>query len=123
MWSGTDLVAYIEKYKTENPGMFSWEIRERLVKERVCDTANVPSVTTISRVLRGVLGKGKDCLGGGEEGETGRQERLEEETIDVVGEDRDAEEDRDGEYSYLLKWAPLNRITLSQTNYLILLRG
>ncbi|KAI0224849.1 Paired box protein Pax-3 [Lamellibrachia satsuma] len=95
VWSGTDLVAYIEKYKTENPGMFSWEIRERLVKERVCDTANVPSVTTISRVLRGVLGKGKDCLGGGEEGETGRQERLEEETIDVVGEDRDAEEDRD----------------------------
>jgi len=96
VWSGTDLVAYIEKYKEENQGMFSWEIRERLVKEGVCDRTNVPSVTTISRVLRGFAGKGKECLGGEEDAEAQEEERQEEETIDVVGEDRDIEEDRDG---------------------------
>ena len=95
-WSGSDLVAYIEKYKNENPGMFSWEIRERLIKEGMCDRTNVPSVTTISRVLRGVEGSEKECMAGGEETDGQGRGEVEEETIDVVGEDRDTEEDRDG---------------------------
>ncbi|EEB11787.1 Paired box protein Pax-7, putative [Pediculus humanus corporis] len=43
----------IEDYKRENPGIFSWEIRDRLIKEGICDRSSVPSVSAISRLLRG----------------------------------------------------------------------
>jgi len=43
----------IEGYKKENPGVFSWEIRDRLIKENICDKTSVPSVSAISRLLRG----------------------------------------------------------------------
>ncbi|XP_044252399.1 protein gooseberry-neuro-like [Tribolium madens] len=39
----------IEQMKKENPTIFSWEIRERLIKEGVTDP---PSVSSISRLLR-----------------------------------------------------------------------
>ncbi|XP_050299646.1 protein gooseberry-like [Anthonomus grandis grandis] len=48
----------IEQYKRENPSIFSWEIRDRLVKEGICDRSSAPSVSAISRLLRG---KGGDC--------------------------------------------------------------
>ncbi|CAH2007517.1 unnamed protein product [Acanthoscelides obtectus] len=50
----------IEQYKRENPSIFSWEIRDRLVKEGICDRSTAPSVSAISRLLRG---KGGDCDG------------------------------------------------------------
>lgn len=50
----------IEQYKRENPSIFSWEIRDRLVKEGICDRSTAPSVSAISRLLRG---KGADCEG------------------------------------------------------------
>ncbi|XP_055709777.1 segmentation protein paired [Phlebotomus papatasi] len=43
----------IEEYKRENPGIFSWEIRDRLVKEGICDRPSAPSISAISRLLRG----------------------------------------------------------------------
>lgn len=43
----------IEEYKRDNPGIFSWEIRDRLVKEGICDRSTAPSVSAISRLLRG----------------------------------------------------------------------
>lgn len=46
----------IEEYKKENPGIFSWEIRDRLVKEGICDRTTAPSVSAISKLLRG-----RDC--------------------------------------------------------------
>lgn len=36
----------------EAPGIFSWEIREKLLKENLIDRASVPSVSSISRILR-----------------------------------------------------------------------
>lgn len=38
-----DVEKKIEEYKRENPGMFSWEIRDKLLKDAVCDRNTVPS--------------------------------------------------------------------------------
>ncbi|KFV65137.1 Paired box protein Pax-3, partial [Dryobates pubescens] len=38
-----DVEKKIEEYKRENAGMFSWEIRDKLLKDGVCDRNTVPS--------------------------------------------------------------------------------
>jgi len=48
-----EVEAKIEDYKKENPGIFSWEIRDRLIKDGLCDRSSAPSVSSISRILRG----------------------------------------------------------------------
>uniref|UniRef100_A0A4W5NHU1 Paired box 7a n=1 Tax=Hucho hucho TaxID=62062 RepID=A0A4W5NHU1_9TELE len=62
--SSPDVEKRIEEYKRENPGMFSWEIRDKLLKDGVCDRSTVPSgeasVSSISRVLRARFGKKDD---------------------------------------------------------------
>uniref|UniRef100_A0A3Q2CKU3 Paired box 7 n=1 Tax=Cyprinodon variegatus TaxID=28743 RepID=A0A3Q2CKU3_CYPVA len=55
--STLDVETRIEEYKEENPGIFSWEIRDKLLKDGVCDRGTVPSVSAISRVLRHRFGK------------------------------------------------------------------
>lgn len=40
-----DVEKKIEEYKRENAGMFSWEIRDKLLKDGVCDRNTVPSGT------------------------------------------------------------------------------
>ncbi|XP_062569556.1 paired box protein Pax-2-B-like [Saccostrea cucullata] len=47
-----EVVDIIMKYKDENPTMFAWEIRDRLIKERRCTKFNVPSISSINRILR-----------------------------------------------------------------------
>ena len=47
------LVKKVEEYKERNPGIFSWEVKERLVEEGVCTEENVPSISSLSRVLKG----------------------------------------------------------------------
>lgn len=46
------VVSKIVQYKQQNPTIFAWEIRDRLVEESVCDGENVPSVSSINRILR-----------------------------------------------------------------------
>uniref|UniRef100_A0A8C4QQC8 Paired box 2 n=1 Tax=Eptatretus burgeri TaxID=7764 RepID=A0A8C4QQC8_EPTBU len=46
------VVEKIAEYKRQNPTMFAWEIRDRLLAERVCDTDTVPSVSSINRIIR-----------------------------------------------------------------------
>ncbi|XP_077524237.1 paired box protein Pax-1-like [Amblyomma americanum] len=46
------VVACIRELKRRDPGIFAWEIRDRLLSEGVCDKGNVPSVSSISRILR-----------------------------------------------------------------------
>lgn len=53
----------IEDYKKANPGIFSWEIRDRLIKEGLCDRSTAPSVSAISRLLRGHDGDDKKIHG------------------------------------------------------------
>ncbi|XP_044739843.1 protein gooseberry-like [Chrysoperla carnea] len=48
-----EVEARIEQLKREQPGIFSWEIRDKLVKEGICDKNSAPSVSSISRLLRG----------------------------------------------------------------------
>ncbi|XP_068214619.1 paired box protein Pax-1-like isoform X2 [Palaemon carinicauda] len=50
------VVNYIKDLKQKDPGIFAWEIRERLLKDGVCDKYNVPSVSSISRILRNKIG-------------------------------------------------------------------
>lgn len=47
-----NVVTKIEDYKQENPSIFAWEIRDRLLQDGVCDKANVPSVSSINRIVR-----------------------------------------------------------------------
>ncbi|KAH7957462.1 hypothetical protein HPB52_019133 [Rhipicephalus sanguineus] len=71
-----DVEQRIEQYKKENPGIFSWEIRDRLIKDGVCDKTSVPSVSSISRVLRGsrYTGSPDDSLQrGGSDGECAKK--------------------------------------------------
>lgn len=43
------VVDKIADYKRQNPTMFAWEIRDRLLAEGVCDSDTVPSVSSINR--------------------------------------------------------------------------
>ena len=42
----------IDTYLRENPDIFSWEIRDRLLMEKTCTKATVPPVRVISQVLK-----------------------------------------------------------------------
>lgn len=46
------VVVKIEDYKQENPSIFAWEIRDKLLSDGVCDKSNVPSVSSINRIVR-----------------------------------------------------------------------
>ncbi|KAK8751813.1 hypothetical protein OTU49_010414 [Cherax quadricarinatus] len=46
------VVEAIANYKKQNPTMFAWEIRERLLSDGVCDQEGVPSVSSINRIVR-----------------------------------------------------------------------
>ncbi|NXH48331.1 PAX1 protein, partial [Dicaeum eximium] len=52
------VVKHIRNYKQGDPGIFAWEIRDRLLADGVCDkyNYNVPSVSSISRILRNKIG-------------------------------------------------------------------
>ncbi|NXH67093.1 PAX1 protein, partial [Hydrobates tethys] len=53
-----NVVKHIRDYKQGDPGIFAWEIRDRLLADGVCDkyNYNVPSVSSISRILRNKIG-------------------------------------------------------------------
>lgn len=42
----------IEQYRQEQPGIFSWELRDRLLHENVCSRNNLPSLSSISRLIK-----------------------------------------------------------------------
>lgn len=50
------VVNAIKDYKVRDPGIFAWEIRDRLLSDCICDKYNVPSVSSISRILRNKIG-------------------------------------------------------------------
>lgn len=46
------VVDAIADYKKSNPTMFAWEIRDRLLADGICDADNIPSVSSINRIVR-----------------------------------------------------------------------
>lgn len=46
------VVRKILDLKQQSPSIFAWEIREQLLAQGVCDTASIPSVSSINRILR-----------------------------------------------------------------------
>ncbi|XP_069829970.1 paired box protein Pax-3 isoform X1 [Dendropsophus ebraccatus] len=79
-----DVEKKIEEYKRENPGMFSWEIRDKLLKDGVCDRNSVPSVSSISRILRSKFGKGEEDDVELERKEQEEQEKRAKHSIDGI---------------------------------------
>ena len=59
-----NVVGRIRDYKIKDPGMFAWEIREKLIADNICDKLNVPSVSSISRILRNKIGPLSQPLSG-----------------------------------------------------------
>ena len=51
------VVDAIRRYKDKDPGIFAWEIRDKLLADSVCDKYNVPSVSSISRILRNKISR------------------------------------------------------------------
>ncbi|XP_026691548.2 homeobox transcription factor Pax6 isoform X2 [Ciona intestinalis] len=51
-----EVVNKIASYKRECPSIFAWEIRDRLLNEGICNNDNIPSVSSINRVLRNLNG-------------------------------------------------------------------
>jgi len=43
----------VKDYQERNPGIFSWEIKDKLIEDGVCNEENVPSISSISRLLKG----------------------------------------------------------------------
>ena len=61
-----DVEQKIDEYKNTYPhgSMFVWEIRERLVRDGVCKPTSLPSLSTLTRMLREVGGnvEGKNLI-------------------------------------------------------------
>lgn len=50
------VVRHIQRYKRDNPNIFAWEIRRRLLRDSVCSERHLPSISSVNRILRGNTG-------------------------------------------------------------------
>ncbi|CAF3823843.1 unnamed protein product [Rotaria sp. Silwood1] len=55
-----DITEKVAQYKRETPSIFAWEIRDRLLEENICNSENIPSVSSINRVLENFESKSID---------------------------------------------------------------
>ena len=51
----------IEEYRHTAPGIFSWEVKEKLVSDGYCTKESLPPLTVISRLLRRARSTGSEC--------------------------------------------------------------
>ncbi|KAH9515555.1 hypothetical protein Btru_011388 [Bulinus truncatus] len=67
-----DVVSMVKQYKMDNPQMFAWEIRQKLLQDNVCSEKNIPSISSINRIIRDktlTQRRGFDIGGDGDEGD------------------------------------------------------
>ena len=57
----------IDQYRREQPGIFSWELRDRLLRENVCSRERLPSLSSISRLIKRKMMTGSKNTGFKEE--------------------------------------------------------
>ncbi|KAI0989196.1 hypothetical protein GJ496_011577 [Pomphorhynchus laevis] len=55
--SNAEVERKIEEYYLGNPGIFSWEIRDRLHKEGICESNSLPTLTSINKMMKDVTNK------------------------------------------------------------------
>ena len=58
----TEVKNKIEEYRRTAPGIFSWEVKEKLVADGLCTKETLPPLTVISRMLRRVKSTGSDYM-------------------------------------------------------------
>ncbi|KAA8590687.1 hypothetical protein FQN60_014621 [Etheostoma spectabile] len=75
-----EVVGKIAHYKRECPSIFAWEIRDRLLAEGVCTNDNIPSVSSINRVLRNLANDKQHMVTVGAEGMFDKLKMLNEQT-------------------------------------------
>lgn len=46
------ILVKIEEYVGSQPDIFSWEVRDRLIRDKVCSKLSVPSLEAVSRVIK-----------------------------------------------------------------------
>ena len=80
-----DIEQKIDEYKNAHPSgsMFVWEIRDKLVRDGVCKPTSLPSLNTLTRILRdaghnvdeGHLAEGRSSMSSTEETEDSKDEK------------------------------------------------
>ncbi|XP_065568571.1 paired box protein Pax-5-like isoform X7 [Artemia franciscana] len=96
------VVDSIASYKRENPTMFAWEIRDRLLAEGICNQENVPSVSSINRIVRNKAAEKAKGVGGNSSGScspTGLSQATSVITHGSSGHPGHGPHDRPGSYS------------------------
>lgn len=59
-----DVVNRVRQYKLENPQMFAWEIRQKLLADKICNEKNIPSISSINRIIRDKAILQRRCIEG-----------------------------------------------------------
>ncbi|ESO10093.1 hypothetical protein HELRODRAFT_72974 [Helobdella robusta] len=52
-----DVVNRVRECKAQNTQMFAWEIRQCLVQDGICSEKNIPSISSINRIIRDKAGQ------------------------------------------------------------------
>ncbi|XP_073243592.1 paired box protein Pax-7-like [Porites lutea] len=85
----------IDQYRREQPGIFSWELRDRLLRENVCSRERLPSLSSISRLIKRKMMTGSK--------NTGSKEENVNRTFLVGQKEEDEEEDEEEEKELKLR--------------------
>ena len=80
-----DIEKKILDIQKEAPGIFSWEIREKLLKEGIIDRPSVPSVSSISRILRSYGAKEQEAQEKAQEAQEDEELNVKEGMYEIFG--------------------------------------